>query len=51
MMRRAKPGHHRLRAAHLFPIGGSNSGRKAVDEGRLGKKDGKKKVKGQRNRK
>lgn len=47
MMGRAKHGHLRLGATHLFPIGGSDSGRKAgaVDEGRLGKKDGKKKKK------
>ncbi len=44
MMGRAKHGHLRLGATHLFPIGGSDSGRKAgaVDEGRLGKKDVKK---------
>ncbi len=48
MMGRAKLGYFRLGATHLFPIGGSDSGRKAgaVDEGRLGKKDGKKRVKG-----
>lgn len=38
VMGRAKLSHLRLRATHLFPIGGSDSGRKAgaVDEGRLG---------------